>query len=70
MDKKRRKEQKRWIEREGEGVLQRSQPRKTRFETATATRRLPTRFFLCEDDGHEEEANISEDSQRPEQSYQ
>ena len=70
MDKKRRKEQKRWFEREGEGVVQRSQPRQTRFETATTTRRLPARFFLCEDDGYEEEIDFSKDSQRPEQSYQ
>ena len=69
MDKKRRKEQKRWFEREGEGVVQRSQPRQTRFETTTATRRLPARFFLCEDDGDEEEVDISEDSQRPEQPH-
>jgi hypothetical protein len=69
MDKKRRKEQKRWIEREGEGILQRSQPRQTRFETTAATRRLPARFFLREDDGDEEEVDFSEDSQRPEQPH-
>ena len=70
MDKKRRQKPQRWFEREGEGVLQRSQPRQTRFETATATRRLPARFFLCEDDGHEEEIDFREDSQRPEQPHQ
>jgi hypothetical protein len=70
MDKKRRKEQKRWTEREGEGVLQRSQPRQTRFEATTATRRLPARFFLREDDRYEEEADFRENGQRPEQPYQ
>lgn len=70
MDKKRRQKPQRWFEREGEGVLQRSQPRQTRFETATTTRRLPARFFLREDDGDEEEIDFSEDSQRPEQPHQ
>ena len=69
MDKKRRQKPQRWTEREGEGVLQRSQPRQTRFESATATRRLPARFFLREDDGDEEEVDFSEDSQRPEQPH-
>ena len=69
MDKKRRQKPQRWFEREGEGVLQRSQPRQTRFETTAATRRLPARFFLREDDGDEEEINFSEDSQRPEQPH-
>ena len=62
MDKKRRKESSGWSEREGEGVLQRSQPRKARFEAAPTRRRLPARFFLREDDGDEEEADISQDS--------
>jgi hypothetical protein len=62
MDKKRRQKPQRWFEREGEGVIQRSQPRQTRFESTTATRRLPARFFLCEDDRHEEEINFGKNS--------
>jgi len=56
MDKKRRKEPGGWFEREGEGVLQRSQPRKARLE-ATSTqsqkrkRRWQEEVFLREDDG-------------------
>ena len=69
MDKKRRKEPKWGSEREGEGFVQRSQPRKARIESAPTRRRLPARFFLREDDGHEEETNFSEDSQRPEQPH-
>jgi len=62
MDTKRRKEPGGWAEREGEGFLQSSQPRKTRLEAAPARRRLPTRFLLCEDDGDEEEVDLRQDS--------
>ena len=56
MDKKRRQSKERWFEREGEGVLQRSQPRKTRFEAPCSPsknrkRRWQEEVFLCEDDG-------------------
>jgi hypothetical protein len=56
MDKKRRKEPKWGSERKGEGILQRSQPRKARFE-ATSTqsqkrkRRWQEEVFLRENDG-------------------
>jgi len=62
MAKSRRKESQGWFEREGQGILQRSQPRKTRLEAAPTRRRLPARFILCEDDGDEEEADFREDS--------
>jgi len=62
MDKKRRKEPKWWAEREGEGILQRSQPRQARIEAAPTRRRLPARFLLCEDDGDEEEADLRQNS--------
>ena len=56
MDKKRRKEPQWWAEREGEGIVQRSEPRKARLE-ATSTqsekrkRRWQEEVFLREDDG-------------------
>ena len=66
MDKKRRKEPEGWAEREGESFVQRSQPRKARFESASTRRRFAQGFILCKDDGDEEEADISKDSERPE----
>ena len=62
MDKKRRKEPSWWFEREGEGILQRGEPRKARLEAAPTRRRLPARFLLCEDDGDEEEVDFIQDS--------
>jgi hypothetical protein len=56
MDKSRRQEPKGWAEREGEGFLQRSKPRKARLE-ATSTqsekrkRRWQEEVFLRENDG-------------------
>ena len=67
MDKKRRKEPQWWAEREGEGIVQRSQPRKTRFESSATRRWVAQGLLLREDDGDEEEADISQDSKRPEQ---
>jgi hypothetical protein len=61
MDKIRRQSKIGWAEREGEGFLQRSEPRKTRLEAAPTRRRLPARFFLREDDWAKEEADFSED---------
>ena len=61
MDKIRRQSKIGWTEREGEGFLQRGEPRKTRLEAAPTRRRLPARFFLREDVGDEEEADFSED---------
>jgi hypothetical protein len=63
MDKKRRKEPQWWAEREGEGIVQRSQPRKTRFESASTRRWVAQSFLLCKDDGDEEEADIRKDSE-------
>jgi hypothetical protein len=63
MDKKRRKEPKWGSERKGEGILQRSQPRKARFESATTRRWIAQGFILREDDGYEEEADIRQDSE-------
>jgi len=56
MDKKRRKEPKGWPEREGEGFVQRSQPRKARFEATRSAsenrkRRWQEEVFLRENDG-------------------
>ena len=62
MDKKRRKESSGWSEREGEGVLQRSQPRKARFESAATRRWIAQDFILRKDDGDEEEADFRKDS--------
>jgi hypothetical protein len=62
MDKKRRKESKWWFERKREGVLQRSQPREARFESATTRGWIAQGVILREDDGYEEEADISQDS--------
>ena len=67
MDKKRRKEPQWWAERKGEGIVQRSQPRKARFESSATRRRFAQGLLLREDDGYEEEADISQDSKRPEQ---
>jgi len=67
MDKKRRKEPQWWAEREGEGIVQRSQPRKARFESSATRRRFAQGLLLREDDGYEEEADISQDRERPEQ---
>jgi hypothetical protein len=55
MDKKRRKERGGWAEREGEGVVQRGQPRKARLETPGTQsekrkRRWQEEIFLREDD--------------------
>jgi len=61
MDKIRRQSKIGWVEREGEGFLQRGEPRKTRLEAAPTRRRLPARFFLREDDWAKEEADFSED---------
>jgi hypothetical protein len=63
MDKKRRKEPKWGSERKGEGILQRSQPRKARFESAATRRWIAQGFILREDDGYEEEADIRKDSE-------
>jgi len=56
MDKKRRQEREGWSEREGEGFLQRSQPRKARIEATRSAsenrkRRWQEEVFLREDDG-------------------
>jgi hypothetical protein len=56
MDKKRRQESEGWPEREGEGFLQRSQPRKARIEATRSAsenrkRRWQEEVFLREDDG-------------------
>jgi hypothetical protein len=63
MDKKRRKEPQWWAEREGEGVLQRSQPRKARFESASTRRWIAQDFILREDERDEEEADIRKNSE-------
>ena len=65
MDKKRRKKPGGWSERKGEGILQRSQPRKARFESATTRGWIAQGFILREDEWDEEEADISKDSKRP-----
>jgi hypothetical protein len=57
MDKSRRKSKEWWVEREGEGFLQRSQSRKARIEaTSTASKNRKRRWqkgvFLREDDGY------------------
>jgi hypothetical protein len=62
MDKKRRKEPKWGSERKGEGILQRSQPRKARFESSATRRWIAQGFILREDEWDEEEADISQDS--------
>jgi hypothetical protein len=56
MDKKRRKEPSGWFEREGEGFVQRSQPRKARIEATRSSsenrkRRWQEEVFLRENDG-------------------
>ena len=63
MDQKRRKESKWGSERKGEGILQRSQPRKARFESATTRGWIAQGFILREDEWDEEEADISKDSE-------
>jgi hypothetical protein len=63
MDKKRRQKPQRWFEREGEGIIQRRQPRKTRFESAPTRRWKPQEIILFPDDGYEEEADFSQDRQ-------
>ena len=70
MAKSRRKEFQRWSEREGEGFVQRSQPRQARTEATPTRGRLPARFFLRKDDGDEAEADLGENRERPEQSDQ
>lgn len=67
MAAKRRQKSERWFEREGESFLQRGKPRQTRFEGSATRRRPSERQLLRSYEGYEEEADFSEDSERPEQ---
>ena len=70
MAKSRRKEFQGWSEREGEGFVQRGQPRQARSEAPATRGRFPARFFLREDDGDEKEVDLGKDGKGSEQSDQ
>ena len=55
------------LERQGSGLRESA---RYELETSPAGRRLTARLFLCKDEWHEEEANLCQDSQRPELTYQ
>ena len=69
MAKERRKESERWLEREGEGIVQRGQSRKARLESAAARRRPSERQLLRAYEGYEEETDLEENSFRSQLSY-
>jgi hypothetical protein len=66
MAKSRRKESQGWFEREGQGIVQRGEPRKTRLEASRSASKDRKRcwkkeVFLCED---EWDAGADEETQR------
>jgi len=63
MAKERREKPQRWLEREGEGFLQRGQSRKARIEEAATRRWLKERQLLRQNVWHEEEADIEENGE-------
>jgi hypothetical protein len=63
MAKSRRQKSEGWFEREGEGLVQQSQSRKARIESAAARRWLKERQLLRSDVWHEEEADIEENGE-------
>jgi len=74
MDAQRRQEPQRRTERQRARLLQPSQPRETGAQAARTQAkdkegRREAKVFLLSNGRHEEEADVFQDSERPEQSY-
>jgi hypothetical protein len=61
MAEERGEEPERWLECQGSSLREKA---RYEFETSPARRRIPQRFFLCEDGRDEEEVNQRKDGKR------